>query len=43
MNGRKFHTPLSWSQPEDMLVSGRNFLQEMEKVEKKIRQNFKNV
>ena len=39
--GRKCHTPLSWSQPEDKLILGPEALQEMEKVVKNIQQNIK--
>lgn len=34
--GRKCHTPLSWSQPEDKLVLGPDTLQEMERIVKQI-------
>jgi len=39
--GRKFHTPLSWSQPEDILVLGPKILGEMEDMVQKIQQNIK--
>ena len=39
--GRKCRTPLSWSQPEDKLVSGLDTLQEMERIVKQIQRNIK--
>jgi len=33
---RKCHTPLSWSQPEDILILGPKLLQEMEQTMQKI-------
>jgi len=37
---RKFHTPLSWSQPEDKLILGPKLLSEMEEMVKRIQQNI---
>ena len=39
--GRKCHTPLSWSQPEDKLLLGLEALYEMEKFVKEIQKNIK--
>ena len=39
--GRNFHTPLSWSQPEDKIILGPKALQEMERVVKQIQRNIK--
>ena len=39
--GRKCHTPLSWSQPEDKLMLGPDALQEMERIVKQIQRNIK--
>ena len=39
--GRKCHTPLSWSQPEDKIVLGPDTLQEMERIVKNIQRSIK--
>ena len=39
--GRKCHTPLIWSQPEDKIVLGPDTLQEMERIVKQIQRDIK--
>lgn len=41
MYGKKCHTLLSWSQPEDRLILGLDALQEIEQIIRKIQQNIK--
>ena len=41
--GRKFNTPISWSNPVDRLVLGRELLKEMEEIVKQVQGNLQIV
>ena len=41
--GRKWNTPISWSNPIDRLMLGPNLLKEMELTMKKVQGNLKDV
>ena len=41
MYGRKCYTPISWSNPVDILVLGPELLKEMEEIVKQVQENLK--